>query len=79
MDEYSGICSLVCDLMDCAFAMSDMPSISVIIPAYNWAGLIEETLRSVWNQTLPPKAIIVVDDGSTDGTAEVAEREFSVF
>lgn len=56
-----------------------MADISVIIPAYNRAGLIGETLRSVWNQTLPPKEIIVVDDGSTDGTADAAEREFSVF
>lgn len=65
--------------MDCAFVMSDMPSISVVIPAYNRAGLIGETLRSVWNQTLPPKEIIVVDDGSTDGTVAAVEREFSVF
>ena len=74
MDECPGIYSLVCDLMDCAFAMSDMPSISVIIPAYNRAGLIGETLRSVWNQTLPPKEIIVVDDGSTDGTVAAVLR-----
>jgi glycosyltransferase involved in cell wall biosynthesis len=51
-----------------------MIDISVIIPAYNRAGLIKETLRSVWSQTLPPKEIIVVDDGSTDGTAEAVQR-----
>jgi glycosyltransferase involved in cell wall biosynthesis len=56
-----------------------MPDISVIIPAYNRAGLIGETLRSLLNQTLPAKEIILVDDGSTDGTAEAVEREFSVF
>ena len=57
----------------------DFADISVIIPAYNRAGLIGETLRSLLNQTIPAKEIIVVDDGSTDGTAESAEREFSVF
>jgi GT2 family glycosyltransferase len=56
-----------------------MASISVIIPAYNRAGLIGETLRSLLNQTLPAKEIIVVDDGSRDGTAQAVEREFSVF
>ena len=60
--------------MDCAFVKSDMPSISIIIPAYNRAGLIGETLRSVWSQTLPPTEIFVVDDGSTDGTAEAVLR-----
>ncbi len=44
--------------------------ISVIIPAYNRANLIGETLRSLLNQTVQAKEIIVVDDGSQDGTAD---------
>jgi glycosyltransferase involved in cell wall biosynthesis len=56
-----------------------LADISVIIPAYNRAGLIGETLQSLLKQTLPAKEIIVVDDGSTDGTAEEVEHEFSVF
>jgi glycosyltransferase involved in cell wall biosynthesis len=50
--------------------------ISVIIPAYNRASLIGETLRSLLNQTMPAKEIILIDDGSTDGTAEKALEAF---
>ena len=48
--------------------------ISVVIPLYNKAAEIGATLRSVLCQTQPPREIIVVDDGSTDGSAEIVER-----
>lgn len=48
-------------------------SISVVIPAYNGARFLPETLRSVLAQTLRPDEVLVVDDGSTDGTAAVAK------
>jgi GT2 family glycosyltransferase len=48
--------------------------ISVVIPAYNAARYIGEALQSVAAQSLAASEVIVVDDGSTDGTPEIAER-----
>ena len=47
------------------------PSVSVIMPTFNRAGLIAESLRSLFEQTYPISEILVVDDGSTDNTSEV--------
>ena len=53
-----------------------MPLISVIIPAYNAERFIEQCLQSVCVQTLSDIEIIVVDDGSTDRTADIV-REYA--
>ncbi len=50
-------------------------SISIIIPVYNHAKELSLCIASLRAQTLPPREVIVVDDGSTDGSADVAEKE----
>ena len=47
--------------------------VSVIIPLYNRKATIGQAVRSVLDQTLPPYEVIVVDDGSVDGSADVVQ------
>jgi len=48
--------------------------LTVIIPAYNEAEFVGDTIRSLLAQTVPPDQIILVDDGSTDNTGDVGRR-----
>jgi len=50
-----------------------LPTISIVIPCYNAARWIRETLESALLQTHQPIEVIVVDDGSTDDSAAIAE------
>lgn len=47
---------------------------TVVVPTHNRADLLAATLECVVNQTLPPKQVIVVDDGSVDATAALLAR-----
>ena len=46
-------------------------TLTVIVPAHNEEAGLPETLSALLKQTMPPDRIIVVDDGSNDGTAEL--------
>ncbi len=51
-----------------------MSDVSVIIPVYNCEEFIEEALHSIFAQTFPINEIIVMDDGSDDGTAAILKK-----
>jgi alpha-1,3-rhamnosyltransferase len=53
---------------------TDEATVSVVVPSYNHAPFIEKTLRSIFAQTLQPREIIVIDDGSRDGSPKIIER-----
>jgi glycosyltransferase involved in cell wall biosynthesis len=53
--------------------MSQAPTISIVIPCYNGARFLSDSIESALQQTYDPTEIIVVDDGSTDRTCEIAK------
>ena len=55
-------------------ASLEVPLVSVVIPAYNAAATVEATIGSALGQSFPSIEVIVVDDGSTDTTAELVTR-----
>jgi alpha-1,3-rhamnosyltransferase len=52
----------------------DPAAVSVVVPSYNHAQFIESTLRSIFKQTLRPAELLVIDDGSSDGSPAIIER-----
>jgi glycosyltransferase involved in cell wall biosynthesis len=56
--------------------VSIVPRVSVIIPTYNSAALVAQAVESALGQTQAPHEVIIVDDGSTDDTAERLQPHF---
>jgi glycosyltransferase involved in cell wall biosynthesis len=52
------------------------PLVSVVIPTYNRAHLIAQALESVYAQTFKDYEVILIDDGSTDGTEELIRKNY---
>jgi len=54
--------------------MLNRPLVSVIIPIYNGAAYLEETLQSVFAQDYNPMEILLIDDGSTDTSLDIVSK-----
>jgi glycosyltransferase involved in cell wall biosynthesis len=55
------------------------PLVSIIIPVYNKAPFVRETLESALGQTYPNVELVLVDDGSTDGSFEILKEYFAKY
>jgi glycosyltransferase involved in cell wall biosynthesis len=72
IDAEFGFKQYVGDLLSLATGVQ--PTVSVIVPNYNYAHYLPQRLESIWSQTYPVHEVIVLDDASTDESASVLAR-----
>lgn len=68
------MCKLGCAGDQRASAIMNMPRVSVIMPVFNAADTVAASIRGILNQTLTDFELLIIDDGSTDGTSEIIGR-----
>ncbi len=51
-----------------------MSDVFVLVPSFNHASFVERTIRSIFSQSLKPRKLLVIDDGSTDNSVRVIEQ-----
>lgn len=61
------------------FTSSYAPPVSVVVPAYNEEATIADSVRSFLSLYYPQHEVVVVNDGSKDGTLEVLMEEFNLY
>ncbi|MGK0265038.1 MAG: glycosyltransferase involved in cell wall biosynthesis [Planctomycetota bacterium] len=66
--------SKTADDMDVSHAVSESPEVAIVIPCYRYAEMLPEAVASAVAQTWPNLRIVIVDDGSPDDTAAVANE-----
>ncbi len=57
--------------------LNNYPKISIVVPAYNKAKYIEQTLQSIIDQDYPNLEVLLFDPGSTDGTLEIIKEQIN--
>jgi cellulose synthase/poly-beta-1,6-N-acetylglucosamine synthase-like glycosyltransferase len=64
--------------LEAVMRSSDTPAISVVVPAYNEQTTVVQSIHSLLHLNYPQFEVILVSDGSTDGTLDVAGRQFDL-
>ena len=70
---WQNACKILADVLTLAM-QPELPTVGVVIPAYNKAATLERAVNSVLAQNKPADIVVIVDDGSKDDTAAIGKR-----